>query len=74
MSSRMAKTVRYQKTGGKTDNDLMPVADEAVADVACSAHKSSAKLDTFAGGMATISACCRPALERAEKAFNASMK
>ena len=72
--SRMAKTVRYQKTGGRTDNDLMPLAQEAVSDVECSAHKSAAKLDTFAGGMATISACCRPALERAEKAFNSATK
>jgi hypothetical protein len=72
--SRLAKTVRYTRAAGATDADLMLRASEAVEDVECGAHKDAGRVDSLAAGTASISACCRPALERAEKAFNAATK
>ena len=72
--SRLAKTIRYTRTAGATDADLMSRASEAVEDVECSAHKDRGRVDSLANGSASISSCCRPALERAEKAFNAATK
>jgi hypothetical protein len=68
----MSKTVRYNKPTAMTEAQMMANASEAVADVECSQHKEAARLDTFAGGMAGISACCRPVLDRAEKALKAA--
>jgi hypothetical protein len=65
--ARMSRTVRYKSS--RPDDDLMPEASEAVEDVTCSSHKDTARLDSFAGGTATISGCCMPTISRAEKAL-----
>jgi hypothetical protein len=52
----------------------MPEATETVEDVSCSAHKDTARLDAFAGGTATISACCMQTINRAEKALQGVAK
>jgi hypothetical protein len=70
--SRMSKTVRYTKKPGGDEQQLAADAAEAVEDVGCSQHKDQGRVDTFGGGQASISACCRPALDRAEKAFKAA--
>jgi hypothetical protein len=57
-----------------TDDEYKARASEAVSDVECGPHKDAARLDSLGGGSASISACCRPVLDRAEKAFNAAVK
>jgi hypothetical protein len=70
--SRLSKTVRYTRPSGVSDDDLFANAAEAVEDVGCSQHKDQCRLDSFASGQASISACCRPALDRGEKALRAA--
>ncbi|HVS30412.1 MAG TPA: hypothetical protein VMS98_03055 [Thermoanaerobaculia bacterium] len=68
----MSKTVRYTKAAGVDDDQIVANVAEAVEDVGCSQHRDQCRLDAFGNGQATISACCRPALDRADKAFRAA--
>ena len=70
--ARMSRTIRYKSS--RPDDDLKPEVAEAMEDVSCSAHKDTARLDSFAGGSATISACCMNTIGRAEKALQAIAK
>jgi hypothetical protein len=66
----MSRTIRYKAS--RPDADVMPEAAEAVEDVSCSAHKDTARLDSFGGGTAIVSGCCMPTINRAEKALLAA--
>jgi tetrahydromethanopterin S-methyltransferase subunit C len=67
--ARVRRVVRYGKTSGMPDMETMSRAADAVGTVQCAAHSQHAMLDTFAGGVAAIRACCPETLFKAEKAL-----